>query len=439
MKTKPAAAISLGVLITVMTVIGLALGSVLIVVSAHQAQQQSCGSSSPSGASTAPAGSSSGGLNAAAGKVVARAAYTAGFRGDDLVEMTAVSFAESAWIPTNGNSTYQGLWAVSPSDLAKDVPGGNIYNPDDNAKTALDDWLTHLKSAPEGIDGGPDPTPGPFTGHAPRIVVTATVDGGLPLSVPEEPWQDWQENDGNPNYAQALAYLNANIGQWGLPAGWATERTQGASDGNGGGQGGAGSREVGPSTGGSCQGSGGGVGTGSLQLTPGQMAKIGPDGIAKAPADAPEKVKELIAAENEIADTDYGSETRRLTPPPDSEYDCSGSVDWGLYNAGLSSPAVTAPGTTTALTSVQLESYGLAGAGKWITVYAGHIPGTSGYGQDGHAWIEVAGIVFDTSHQGLPYAPESASAGARWFYARDIVALQLADGMDWTKRHPPGF
>ena len=47
-----------------------------------------------------------------------------------------------------------------------------------------------------------------------------------------------------------------------------------------------------------------------------------------------------------------------------------------------------------------LVAYGQPGPGKWVTAY-------SGSGGEGHEFIEVAGLVLDTSHQGLPYAPVS--------------------------------
>ena len=73
--------------------------------------------------------------------------------------------------------------------------------------------------------------------------------------------------------------------------------------------------------------------------TPGTTAQILPNGTALAPADAPLQVQDVIAAGNRIIDTFYSQERRpnMLTHIQDS-YDCSGSVDFVLYNAGLSSP-----------------------------------------------------------------------------------------------------
>ena len=48
-----------------------------------------------------------------------------------------------------------------------------------------------------------------------------------------------------------------------------------------------------------------------------------------------------------------------------------------------------------ALDSTGLESYGLPGPGRWITVYA----------NSAHTWIVVAGIALDTADQGRPGLP----------------------------------
>jgi len=98
-------------------------------------------------------------------------------------------------------------------------------------------------------------------------------------------------------------------------------------------------------------------------------------------------------------------------------YDCSGSVSFVLYKAGLlsSSPDV----------SGDFEMWGQRGAGRWITVW----------GSAGHAFMEVAGIVFDTAQ----YASVSPiGSGPRWQPA-SIIPSQLSDGEDYAQRHPRGF
>jgi hypothetical protein len=192
-------------------------------------------------------------------------------------------------------------------------------------------------------------------------------------------------------------------------------------------------------------------------ITQGPTGKIEADGIAEAPANSPPAVKQAIAAGNAIIDTFYSQERRpgMLTQVQDS-YDCSGSTDFVLWNAGLAdppynqNPAIVGSSAGVATSSSALVAYGQPGQGKWITAY-------SGSGGEGHEFIEVAGLVLDTSHQGLPYTPVSVpyhpipgadygpsgpggpTSGPRWFYANQILTPQLNDGLSWTARHPNGL
>jgi cell wall-associated NlpC family hydrolase len=138
--------------------------------------------------------------------------------------------------------------------------------------------------------------------------------------------------------------------------------------------------------------------------SPGATASVGADGLAVAPADAPDVVKAVIAAGNAIARTPYryggGHASFR-----DSSYDCSGSVSYALHGAAL----LNAP-----LDSGSLMSWGSAGAGHWITIYA----------NSGHVYMIVAGLRFDTS--GL------SSSGSRW-------QSEPRSGTGFAVRHPTGL
>ena len=121
-------------------------------------------------------------------------------------------------------------------------------------------------------------------------------------------------------------------------------------------------------------------------LAPGDRAKLGADGMAIAPANAPDVVKQIIASGNEIAKTPYvyGGGHGKWK---DRGYDCSGSVSYALHGAGLlKSPLV----------SGDFPSWGTPGPGQWVTIY----------GNGGHVFMYVAGLRFDTSgaHNG----------GSRW-------------------------
>jgi peptidoglycan hydrolase-like protein with peptidoglycan-binding domain len=150
--------------------------------------------------------------------------------------------------------------------------------------------------------------------------------------------------------------------------------------------------------------------------TPGATATIDSSGNATAPASAPTVVQEMIAAANSINTKPYiyaGGHASWSAPG----YDCSGAVSFVLHAAGLlSSPE----------DSTQLESFGSAGAGQWVTVYA----------NAGHTWIVIAGLAFNTGHWG-PTAP--AGSGPRWLIEADATA-NLNDGTGgYTVRHPSGL
>jgi cell wall-associated NlpC family hydrolase len=123
---------------------------------------------------------------------------------------------------------------------------------------------------------------------------------------------------------------------------------------------------------------------------PGTVAKVGPDGKALAPADAPDAVKYAIWAGNQIQTMPYvyggGHETFS-----DTGYDCSGTVSYALHGAGL----LQVPED-----SSDLEAWGLEGVGAWITVYT----------NPGHAYVVIAGLRLDTSRVNDP----RGQSGPRW-------------------------
>src|SRR5262245_28758432 len=113
------------------------------------------------------------------------------------------------------------------------------------------------------------------------------------------------------------------------------------------------------------------------KVVKGATGKITSDGFALPPASAPQVVKDVIAAGNEIATLPYkwGGGHRTWH---DTGYDCSGSVSYALHGAGLlDSPLV----------SGDFPDWGEPGPGTWITIY----------GNAGHVYMVVAGMRFDTS------------------------------------------
>lgn len=139
-------------------------------------------------------------------------------------------------------------------------------------------------------------------------------------------------------------------------------------------------------------------------LQTGPRARVLRDGTAVAPEDAPDVVKRVILAANQIAKFPYkwggGHGAWR-----DSGYDCSGSVSFALAGAGLLKRPLTSGG---------FVDFGDEGPGEWITIYT----------NPGHMFMIVGGLRFDTSGQGR--------AGTRWQEAPSSTA-------GYTVRHVPGL
>jgi hypothetical protein len=139
--------------------------------------------------------------------------------------------------------------------------------------------------------------------------------------------------------------------------------------------------------------------------TPTAKARLLPNGMLVPPSSAPTKVKAVIAAANKIRTKPYifgGGHARWW----DRGYDCSGSVSYALHGGGfISSPLPSGP----------MEKWGLAGEGRWITVYA----------NAGHAYAVIAGYRWDTSG-------DEGETGPRWHE-------DLRDNVGFISRHPPGY
>jgi len=130
-------------------------------------------------------------------------------------------------------------------------------------------------------------------------------------------------------------------------------------------------------------------------------------GRAIPPLNAPPAVKKVIAAANKIRAKPYiwgGGHARWW----DAGYDCSGAVSYALHGGALlSSPLPSGP----------MESWGLPGRGRWITVYA----------NAGHAYAVIAGLRWDT-------AGNTSGSGPRWHESTVAAA-----GGRFVARHPEGY
>jgi peptidoglycan hydrolase-like protein with peptidoglycan-binding domain len=137
---------------------------------------------------------------------------------------------------------------------------------------------------------------------------------------------------------------------------------------------------------------------------PVEEAYIDDDGLAVAPASAPEEVKAIIAAGNKIASKPYkyGGGHGRWR---DRGYDCSGSVSYVLHAAGL---------LDTPLDSSGFMRWGELGVGQWVTIRS----------NPGHAYMIVAGLRFDTSARRV--------TGNRW-------SEEMRSARGYAGRHPEGL
>jgi hypothetical protein len=132
---------------------------------------------------------------------------------------------------------------------------------------------------------------------------------------------------------------------------------------------------------------------------------IGGNGTITPPSGIPAVIARVIAGANAIADFPYvyGGGHGSFV---DNAYDCSGSVSYALAAGGL----LSAPET-----SGELESWGVPGPGRYITVFA----------NAGHTYMYVDGMLYDTAGRSGVYA-------SRWL-------VGATDNAGYVERHYPGL
>ena len=115
------------------------------------------------------------------------------------------------------------------------------------------------------------------------------------------------------------------------------------------------------------------------EYIPGRTATVTAEGTAIAPPNAPMAVQAAIAAGNEITGLPYvyGGGHREAA----GGFDCSGATSYVLHAAGRLRESMPSEG---------FRHYGESGPGRWISVYA----------RDGHVFLVVAGLRFDTGWTG---------------------------------------
>ena len=141
-------------------------------------------------------------------------------------------------------------------------------------------------------------------------------------------------------------------------------------------------------------------------IVPGDRAILR-NGIAYAPAHAPDNIKNAIWAVNTLRRKPYvwGGGHGSFN---DYGYDCSGAVSFALHYAGL----LDAP-----LPSSDLRHYGRRGRGRWITIYS----------RNGHTFAIIAGLRLDTTD-----LRDGGDVGPRWYADR-------RDTSGFDARHPAGW
>jgi hypothetical protein len=151
-----------------------------------------------------------------------------------------------------------------------------------------------------------------------------------------------------------------------------------------------------------------------VPVTGGEHAQLLSNGLAAAPSGAPAAVQAIIAAGNQIVGKPYevggghGLPLDAIAPT----YDCSSSVEHLLYGGGLLPLTYDAPSGT-------LESFGLPGPGRWVTLYA----------NADHVFMYVAGLRWDTHNAA---GPGDGSTGIGWH-----PLIRSSDG--FVARHPVGL
>jgi hypothetical protein len=159
--------------------------------------------------------------------------------------------------------------------------------------------------------------------------------------------------------------------------------------------------------------------TGPLPLIPGTAARILPSGLAAAGEGSPPLVKAMIAAGNRLHDAGYlyGAGHGVSLDTLQNAYDCSSAVSYVLHAAGLLG--------VQAWDSTELESFGVPGPGRYVTIYA----------NAAHAFMYVAGLRLDTVEDAAyDSGPNAGKPGPKW-----RVSPAVPDWASWTVRHPPGL
>ncbi len=162
-----------------------------------------------------------------------------------------------------------------------------------------------------------------------------------------------------------------------------------------------------------------------VRFIAGRRAELDPqDGhVALIPAGVPAVVQAMLVAGDELQELPYGP-GGHPDPAGAGEEDCSSTVNYVLYRAGVRSLKEIVDEDTVAQDYVH---WGDRGSGRWVTIYATDAPTP-------HVFMTVAGLRLDTSHNGTDEGPNRNEDGPRW-----RILSYIPTWAHWSVRHPPGL
>jgi hypothetical protein len=131
----------------------------------------------------------------------------------------------------------------------------------------------------------------------------------------------------------------------------------------------------------------------------------------------------MLVAGNELQALPYGP-GGHPDPRGALEEDCSSTINFVLYRSGVRSIDEILKDNPLAQDYVR---WGLPGPGRWVTIYATTSPSA-------HAFMTIAGIRLDTSHDGTDVGPNGSEDGPRW-----RILDHIPSWAHWSVRHPPGL
>jgi hypothetical protein len=193
-----------------------------------------------------------------------------------------------------------------------------------------------------------------------------------------------------------------------------------------------------PNPGGEGSGAGGEAGTGAgadtalggesptpVRFVAGERATLaqGDGHLALVPAGTPTAVQAMVVAGNELQELPYGP-GGHPDPRGAAEEDCSSTVNYALYRAGVRPISEIVRDNPLAQDYVH---WGLPGPGRWVTIYATTAPSD-------HVFAVIAGLRLDTSHNGTDEGPNRGEDGPRW-----RILDRIPTWARWSVRHPPGL